>query len=187
MDIGYLANADDGSKLSKGTAGDTELTVDRLKELGALPEAVANFLALLGRFGEDKKRIMTLEELIQNVSKCTHSLKIPLMKNWDQFKPIPFFAKNTASVVLSDLLHFQAAHAERLAKSNDGRIIKELVQQINQELEVNRQDLLEGLNKIMSHEQRINHIREILRAHPEDFTSAKAYVAKNEIFFKAPN
>jgi glutamyl-tRNA synthetase len=60
-----MINGEDGKKLSKRHGA---LSVDEFREVGYLPEALVNFLALLGWSYDDKTTIMSRDELIERFS-----------------------------------------------------------------------------------------------------------------------
>jgi glutamyl-tRNA synthetase len=60
-----MINGEDGRKLSKRHGA---LSVDEFRDAGYLPEALVNFLALLGWSYDDKTTIMSREELVERFS-----------------------------------------------------------------------------------------------------------------------
>ncbi|KAI9887818.1 MAG: Glutamate--tRNA ligase mitochondrial [Watsoniomyces obsoletus] len=152
-----LLHDEKGEKLSKRN-GATEISAFR--DRGVLPQALVNFVALLGWSHEERSDYMQMSKLIKRFSTR--------------------FTRAKITVSLNKLWYLQKLHTKELALA-DGPAIARLIDQICDDLptqikEGPRPDWLAWRNIKM-------HVRKVFLADVKNFTQIDNFLSRNEYFF----
>ncbi|KAI9759208.1 MAG: Glutamate--tRNA ligase mitochondrial [Chaenotheca gracillima] len=161
--VGLLQNTDN-QKLSKRNF-DQDVTYFR-DTLGIFPEALTNFVALLGWSHDQKSDVFTLQELVQ---KFTMS-----------------FTKGNTVVKDHKLWYLQNAHAKRRVKQN-GTEFEEIVDSLLRVAQAH-DDISQSpiLNSTLQGRDLRSYIAAILQKDTSNYADAKTFVENNTYYFVRP-
>ncbi|KAI9734476.1 MAG: Glutamate--tRNA ligase mitochondrial [Claussenomyces sp. TS43310] len=149
-------------KLSKRNL-DLDISAFR-DRMGIFPDALANFVALLGWSHDRRNDLLSLRELIDNFS-----LK---------------FTTGDTVVTFDKLLFLQKAHARRYADIGNEGEISLMTKPIKAVLKTSKLD--RSLDHILAGRSQEDYIRKLVSADARNYTSATAFVERNKFFFTTP-
>ncbi|KAI9845523.1 MAG: Glutamate--tRNA ligase mitochondrial [Sclerophora amabilis] len=161
--VGLLQNAE-GQKLSKRNF-DQDVSHFR-NTLEILPEALVNYVALLGWSHDQKSDVMTLKQLVENFE-----LK---------------FTKGNTIVKDYKLWFLQKAHMRRCADEN-GPEFENVVNKVHDIAQsANTISTSTFMKSVLQERDLRSYIAAILRADAKNFTNAKSFLDNNSYYFETP-
>ncbi|CZT23498.1 related to Glutamyl-tRNA synthetase (mitochondrial) [Ramularia collo-cygni] len=161
--VGLLVDQD-GAKLSKRSNNAFSLDIPTLRrEQGILPEALRNYLALLGWSNPQREDLMDLSELIENFD-----LK---------------FVKGNAVVTPNKLWYLQKGHVFRRCKTVQENGTLEPIQPIVESIEKELLSLYSASDIYTRDLPLQSYIAQVLLIDAKDYITAPQFVARNQHFF----
>lgn len=171
-----------GQKLSKRKM-DTSVSSFR-DNMGIFPDALTNFVALLGWSHGKRSDVMNLQELVENVRRML-LLSIFLL-TFSQFTVK--FTKGDAVVTYDKLWYLQKVHAARYAMSERSHhsakfsLMTKAIRVVLQERGwVDPQDLILGRHRAESY------LVKLIKLDARNYTTPSEFVDRNKWFFQRPD